>query len=111
MGFIVPFLFVFSGTLILRGDPVHILIDVAAALWGIWLITAAMAGYALRMMGVFRRIVCAVAGVAMLIPMGLFAGGLFVNLAGVVIGAMFLYMEISGRRRNRLEMREEMSYG
>ena len=33
--FIVPFLFVFSGAFLMRGDPIMIVIDVGAALIGV----------------------------------------------------------------------------
>ena len=46
--FVIPFLFVFSGTLLLKGDPVMIVVDCATAVAGIWFISAAVMGYSMR---------------------------------------------------------------
>ncbi len=97
--FIIPFLYVFSGTLILHGDLFHILIDVATAISGIWFISAAVIGYTMRTIGVVYRALLAVAGLALLIPMGLFAGGRYANIAGACMGAILLLREFSARHK------------
>src|SRR5690606_23167705 len=42
VGFVVPFLFVYSPTLILQGDVWHITTDIVTALAGVWLISAGL---------------------------------------------------------------------
>ena len=108
-GYVVPFLFVFSGTLIFHGNLIHILIDVAAAVAGIWFISAAMSGYSLRVIGAVNRIAFAFTGLALLIPMGFFRGGRLVNIVGVCMGALLLFIEFSARRRNRSEQSDPMT--
>src|SRR5207249_1285567 len=39
--FVIPFLFVFSGTLLLKGDPLSIAVDLSLAVAGVWFISAA----------------------------------------------------------------------
>ncbi len=99
--FVIPFLYVFSGTLILRGNPVHIIIDVVAAMGGVWFISAAMIGYTVRTIGMFYRALYAVTGLALLIPMSLFAGGRYLNIAGACLAAILLVTEFSARQRIR----------
>jgi TRAP-type uncharacterized transport system fused permease subunit len=45
VAYIVPFLFVYSPTLIMVGDPLHIVIDFVTALAGIWLMSMGFVGY------------------------------------------------------------------
>ena len=46
--FVVPFLFVYSPSLLLKGDPVTIAVDFVAAVAGVWLVAAAVMGYSVR---------------------------------------------------------------
>ena len=57
-------------------------------------------------MGKIRRIGFAVAGVALLIPMDLLSGGQFVNIAGVIIGVVLLFMETVSRPRKGVGLPE-----
>src|SRR5262249_26667982 len=43
--FVIPFLFVYSGTLLLKGDPLFIVFDFVTAVAGVWFISAAVMGY------------------------------------------------------------------
>jgi TRAP transporter 4TM/12TM fusion protein len=97
--FVIPFLFVFSGTLILRGDVFHIIIDVATAISGIWFISAAVIGYTTRRIGALYRGVCAITGLGLLIPIGLFAGGRYLNVAGACLAIILLFTEFSARQK------------
>src|SRR5437879_10270638 len=54
--FVIPFLFVFSGTLLLKGDPLSIAVDVSLAIAGGWFISGAMMGYAARPLGFAARV-------------------------------------------------------
>ncbi|MFH1411008.1 MAG: TRAP transporter fused permease subunit, partial [Patescibacteria group bacterium] len=99
--FVIPFLYVYSGTLILRGKLVYIILDVAAAIFGVWFVSAAMIGYTMRTIGMLYRGLFAVAGLSLLIPMGLFGGGRYVNIFGACLGTILLFVEFSARRRRR----------
>src|SRR5258708_19919435 len=81
--FVIPFLFVFSGTLLLKGDPVAIAVDIALAIAGIWFIAAAMMGYSARPLGWTARVYHGVTGVGIFMPADAFGAGRWVNAAGI----------------------------
>lgn len=96
--YIVPFLFVFSPTLLMQGSPGAILLAVVTAGIGVWFISAGMIGYGLRRMPVLARVVAVVGGAMLILPheLGLWAWG--VNAAGLVLVALVLASEVVGRR-------------
>ncbi len=102
MAFVIPFLFVFSETLLLKGNLTHIIIDVATALGGIWFASAAVIGYTTRIIGVFYRALCALAGLALLIPIGSFNGARYVNIFGACLAVVLLFIEYSARKRTKV---------
>jgi TRAP-type uncharacterized transport system fused permease subunit len=97
--FVIPFMFVFSGTLLFRGDAFHIALDFLAAIAGVWAVSAAMMGYALRPIGPISRIVYGVAGSALIVPIQAFAGGRTLNVVGAALLAALLIAELVMRRR------------
>jgi TRAP-type uncharacterized transport system fused permease subunit len=102
MAFVIPFLFVFSGTLLLRGNIFHIIIDVVTAIGGIWFVSAAAIGYTRRIIGVFYRALCALAGLALLIPLGQFKEARYLNIFGACLAAVLLFIEFSARKRAKV---------
>jgi TRAP transporter 4TM/12TM fusion protein len=96
--FVIPFLFVFSGTLLLKGDPVLIVIDVVTAIAGVWLISAAVMAYSVRPLGIVDRLVYGAIGIGLLLPVGAFAAARWLNLAGAVAGILLLLRERTRRR-------------
>ncbi|HKT17079.1 MAG TPA: TRAP transporter fused permease subunit [Stellaceae bacterium] len=97
--FVIPFFFVFSGTLLLIGSPLAIVIDFATAIIGVWFISAAMMGYSVRRLALVWRAYYGIAGICLLIPVNLFAGGRWVNLAGVCLAVLLFFWERLMRRR------------
>jgi TRAP transporter 4TM/12TM fusion protein len=97
--FVIPFLFVFSGTLLMQGDPVLILLDFAGAVVGVWLVSAAMAGYSVRLLGGLDRLLYCAAGLALLVPLEAFGAGRAVNIAGAALAAALFVWERTRRRR------------
>ncbi len=93
--FVVPFLFVFSKTLLMKGGLLNILIDIVTAISGIWFISAAMIGFSVREIGTIKRIIFAIAGSCLLIPIGIFNVARYINIAGVFLGAIILWLEFS----------------
>jgi len=84
--YIVPFLFVFSPALLLKGDPVDIAVAVVTAVIGVYAISAAFVGWLHGAAGPFRRILTGASGTALLLPPGI--GGdvtLWVNAGGFVL--------------------------
>lgn len=66
--YIVPFLFVFSPSLLLLGDPGEIVLAVATAIIGVYAISAAFVGWLHGPAGPVRRILVGLAGLALLLP-------------------------------------------
>ena len=97
--FVIPFLFVFSGTLLLKGDPASIVIDFLLAVAGVWFIAAAMMGYSVRPLRVLDRLGYAATGICIFMPAGAFGAGRWINLAGIGLAvATFLLEKAIGRR-------------
>jgi TRAP-type uncharacterized transport system fused permease subunit len=85
--FVVPFLFVFSPSLLLKGDPVTIAVDFVAAIAGVWLVAAAVMGYSVRPLGFGARLFYALTGICIFLPADTFGTGRWINLGGVVLAA------------------------
>jgi TRAP transporter 4TM/12TM fusion protein len=88
--FVLPFLFVFSNTLLLAGDPRLIALDCATAVAGVWLVSAGTIGYARRPLGWAARAYCAAAGLFLMLPAQAFTQARWLNLAGGVMALLLL---------------------
>lgn len=87
IAYIVPFLFVFSPTLLLIGHWANVALSVGTALIGATLFAVGLIGYLFRRVGVFKRILFVVSAVALLIPVT--ATGDHVQMTWAVNGAGF----------------------
>jgi TRAP-type uncharacterized transport system fused permease subunit len=83
IAYIIPFLFVFFPGLLLRGSPVEIMITFITAVFGCFLLAAALTGYLYRDLSPIKRIILTVVGVGLLVPVQshLLVFGLIVNIA------------------------------
>lgn len=86
---IIPFLFVLSPSLIMKGTAFEVIVALVTAVAGVWLVTATLMGFGLRKLDPITRTGYFVAGVALLVPSGAFQGGGFVDIAGAAL-AVFL---------------------
>jgi TRAP transporter 4TM/12TM fusion protein len=100
--FIVPFLFVFSPTLVMVGAPLEIVIACVTAAFGVWLVSIAMVGFFLRALVPWRRGLFAVAGLLALVPAGAFGGATYTDVVGVALGLALLALELRAGRAARL---------
>ena len=91
INFILPFLFVFTPTLILRGDGIAILHDLTTAVIAIWLMASACEGwlYFAGRIGLIWRTLLLVAAAGFLVP------GSWTDLAGVVALAIVYVANLS----------------
>jgi TRAP-type uncharacterized transport system fused permease subunit len=99
--FVVPFLFIFSPSLLFEGDPVTLVHDVVTAIIGVWLISAALIGYLYRPIPLLIRATFILAGACLLIPLGTFPGAYWTDIAGVALAGTVIAREISAARRAR----------
>ncbi len=84
--FVIPFLFVYSPSLLMQGSLPHIVLDTASALVAVWLIAAGFTGYSLRRIGGARRVAYGLAGLALILPVAMFPFSHIANLAGAAAG-------------------------
>ena len=96
--FVVPFLFVFAPTLIMVGGGVQVILAVATAIAGVLLASAGMLGYFSRPLGWFMRVFFLVAGLSLLIPAEAFAGAVYIDVFGAILGGLVVSWELWGHR-------------
>jgi TRAP transporter 4TM/12TM fusion protein len=101
--YIVPFLFVYSPAILMKGSLVDIAVVTFTSLFAIWLICAAMVGYFTRVLAAGVRLAFAVAGIMMLSPHQASDLMLWVNIAGVVLGIALIAFEL--RRKENTYVR------
>ncbi len=101
VAYIVPFLFVYAPAILMKGSVTDIVIVTATSLAGIWLICAAMTGYAVRLIGLPLRAAFFAAGVLLMLPHQVSEAVLWLNIAGGAIGIVLLASEIATARRLR----------
>ncbi|MEX2455596.1 MAG: TRAP transporter fused permease subunit, partial [Rhodospirillaceae bacterium] len=68
VAYVIPFLFVFSPTLVMQGEADRIIVNTVTAVIGVYLISVAMTGYFTRPFAPAMRILLAVTGAAALVP-------------------------------------------
>src|SRR5580765_8581126 len=95
--YIVPFLFVYSPALIMRGSVGEIVLVMALSVAGIWFVCAGMTGYALRVMSVGMRAGFVLAGLLLLMPFQAASLNAWLNVAGALLGVTLFTVEMRGR--------------
>jgi TRAP transporter 4TM/12TM fusion protein len=96
--YIVPFLFVYSPAILLKGSVWDIAVVILTSLAGIWLICAAMVGYFTRVLGLARRFLFAAAGIMLLLPHQASTLMFALNVAGLALGVVLVTIELKGKR-------------
>ncbi|MGB0630127.1 MAG: TRAP transporter permease [Alphaproteobacteria bacterium] len=99
--YFVPFLFVYSPTLILLGDSSDIAINVTTAVVGTYFASLGVVGYLVRLLNPLFRLLLIAAGLAAMLPYEIFAEAGMLNAAGVVVGGLVILIEIVLGRRAR----------
>jgi TRAP transporter 4TM/12TM fusion protein len=97
--FIVPFLFIYSPSLILIGGTAEIIHAVITAMLGVWLVSAGLAGYFMTRLSLTMRILFVIAGLASLLPAGAFPQAVYIEIPGVALGLLLMTLEYMRGRR------------
>ena len=97
--YIVPFLFVYSPALIMRGSAVEIGLVMILSIAGIWFVCAAFTGYAMRVMRLPMRVAFAAAGLLLLMPFQASTVNAWLNVLGAVLGVALLIYEFGARSK------------
>ena len=97
--YIVPFLFVFSPSLLMHGDPLVIAWAVITAALGVWMGTIGVVGHFSAQIAPALRALFIVAGLLLLIPADAFPGAIVTDIAGLVLGGALLGREFWRRKQ------------
>jgi TRAP-type uncharacterized transport system fused permease subunit len=82
VAYLVPFLFVFSPALLLKGQAVDVLLAVATALVGMAAVSVGIIGFALRPIGYPERAAYVLFGILLMVPPGSYVVTIMINVAG-----------------------------
>ncbi len=94
--FVLPFLFALSPSLLMQGSVLDIVLSLLTALAGVFLGSAAMVGYLWRPVGSVMRVVFAVTGLGLLVPVDMLDWAVPLNIACAAAAAAALWMEWRG---------------
>lgn len=94
VAYIVPFLFIYSPAMLLRGNWIEVLLAVVTAFVGTTAVSMAIIGYATRPIGAVERVLFAVFGIMLMIPPGTDIVTIVINLIG---GAGLLMLLFASR--------------
>jgi len=99
VAYIIPFMFVLSPTLIMKGDPLHIAMNIVTASFGVYIISVAFAGYFVRPLTLGKKALMLVAGMMTIFPDTAIGAGGFIDAAGAVLGILLLGYEYRSVKR------------
>lgn len=101
VAYIIPFLFVRAPSLLLEGTMQSVVMAVITSLFGVWLVCAAVTGYAMRALSVPMRIGFALAGLLLFVPAEAMPHGEWTDIAGFALGIVLIAIEFLATRRTR----------
>jgi TRAP transporter 4TM/12TM fusion protein len=104
--YIVPFLFVWSPTLLMQGSAFDVALAFITAVIGIYLVSVGVVGYIVRPIGPLARVAFAVAGLAMMIPARAFEGAIWTDIGGFAAGAVLVGYQLGLVQRLRASLRK-----
>ncbi len=96
--YIVPFLFIYSPAILMKGSVWDIAVVTLTSLFGIWLICAAMVGYFTRVLPWPPRIGFVAAGLMLLSPHQASNLMLAINITGAALGMALIGYELKTRK-------------
>jgi TRAP transporter 4TM/12TM fusion protein len=99
VAFVIPFMFVLSPTLLMIGEPLHVVLNLVTATFGVYLISVAFTGYFVRPLSLPVKAGMLVAGLMTIFPDSALDLGGVVDGAGAALGILLLAWEYRGRRR------------
>ena len=101
LAYLIPLLFVFSPSLLLIGAADDIVIAVITAVFGVWFVSIAMAGFLVRALGLAMRLAFAAAGLLSLIPASAFPAASQTDIIGVLLGLLLAGYEFFRARQHK----------
>jgi TRAP-type uncharacterized transport system fused permease subunit len=90
----------------MEGNPLEVALAVITAMMGVYLVSVAVAGFMTRPIGLALRIAFAASGLAMMVPANAFAGAIWTDVAGFIVGAGLIASELGLVQRVRQSARK-----
>jgi TRAP transporter 4TM/12TM fusion protein len=100
--YFIPFLFAYSPQLIMVGNTLAVLAELALAVLGIFMGTLAVVGYLLAPISTGYRLTYALVALMTLIPAPIFPGAYWINAAGAVAAAAAVTAEVLRARKLKI---------
>ena len=97
--YLVPFLFVVVPELLMRGDAISIFLVTGKSILGIWFVSVAVMGYAIRHISPLMRVLFAIAGAGMFVPDKILNIGIPLALIGIVLGGALIALDWTRNRQ------------
>lgn len=97
--YLLPFLVIFVPPLLLIGSPQEIVLETAAAMFGLLMLIAAVQGWVFRAVSWPGRLLICAAGACLLWPDPL------VKSTGLILGAVIVIVHVMNRRREAAHMK------
>jgi TRAP transporter 4TM/12TM fusion protein len=102
--FVLPFLFVLTPSLLMDGSAGEIVLNFARVLFGLFIGTAAVVGFAFTPLGGWQRSLYGALSLAVVMPPELFAQALWVNATGVLLAITLLAFDFLRQRGRKLTL-------
>jgi len=102
IAYVIPFMFVFSPSLLMEGSPLHISAAVLTAMGGVWLVSVGLVGFLTRFQSPLERVLYALSGIALVMPADAFPGALATDIAGLLLGAFLVARKLPLKKRSAL---------
>ncbi len=99
IAYVIPFMFIYSPSLLLQGSAFAAALAAVTAVAGVWLASIGVVGYLVRPLNARERLLFAAAGIALVMPAGAFPGAIYTDIAGFVLGVLLVRRELALRRR------------
>ena len=99
--YFVPFLFVFSPSLLLQEVSLNTVGVLITAIAGVWFASAGLIGYFRRPLTINQRALFIVAGLCLLLPADLPVVGLWTDAIGIALGALIVFREFIAKNSRR----------
>ena len=109
VAYIVPFLFVVSPTLIMKGEMISIFFDVITVIVGIYFVSAAVVGYFLTQLKIGKRLLLSACGLATMLPQSLVGFMGAINYIAILIGLLiFGHLFLTRKSSNKIKQKVEL---
>jgi TRAP transporter 4TM/12TM fusion protein len=99
LAYVIPFVFVLSPRLLMKGEALEVTVAFATAVAGVWITSAAVVGYLTRPLGIGMRVLLAVAGIMLFLPADSIPYGVEVEVAGALLAMLLVGREMLAGRR------------